>query len=371
MSDVEILLPKLGESIVRATVLRWFKKEGDPVDLDEPLLEVSTDKVNSEIPSSARGRLKKIFFKEGEDVEVGAVIAVIESREKKEVVEEGEKKVFKEGKRSDINFLSPVAKRLVEKYGITDEQIREIRASVGGRISKKDIENYVKKGGGSETVVKMSPIRKAIAGKMAEAWKNVPAASAFFEVDVSSLLKLIYENKKRFLEERGVKLTITSFIAKGISKALLEYPYLNSEIMGDSVVLKRDINIGIAIDVEEGLLVPNIKNCDKKPIWEIAKEISSLAKRAKSGELDISEMEGGTITLTNFGMGGAFLGIPIIKYPEVAIVGVGAISKRDSGKSIMMVSLTFDHRAVDGMYGCKFVENIKSFLERGYASEPL
>lgn len=388
--DVEIFLPKLGESIVMATVVKWFKEIGDSIELDEAILEVSTDKVNSEIPSPVRGTLKKIFFKEGEEVKVGEALAVISSEDVGEGVEEKKcvEKVLlkKEKKESFQKFLSPVAKKLMEKHSISLEELESIkRTGVGGRISKRDMEKYLEtreslkkegKGEKESEKIKMTPMRREIGRRMTLSSKNIPSASLIIDVDVTDLLEKISKRKESFLKENEVKLTITSFIAKAIGRAAVLYPYVNSSLDEDFIVLKKGVNLGIAIDVKEGLVVPVVKNIEKKSILEIAKEIFSLAKKARENKLLIEDMQNGSITMSNFGMGGVNVGIPIIKYPEAAIIGIGALDRKvlplnnsfAIGK-VMAISLTFDHRIIDGMYGCAFLKEIKNFLEEFYVEE--
>jgi 2-oxoglutarate dehydrogenase E2 component (dihydrolipoamide succinyltransferase) len=387
--DVTIFLPKLGESIVMATVVRWFKEIGDTIELDEAILEVSTDKVNSEIPSPVRGVLKKIFFKEGEEVKVGEALAVISSESEGRSVEEKkctEKVPLKrEEKEFSKKFLSPVAKKLMEKHSISLEEIEKIkRTGIGGRLSKRDVEEYLKTRESKEEKscakdyekIKMTPMRREIGRRMTLSSKNIPSASLIIDIDVTTLLEKISKRKESFLKENKVKLTITSFIAKAIAKAAVLYPYVNSSLEEDFIVLKRSVNLGIAIDVKEGLVVPVVKNIEKKSILEIAKEIFLLAKKARKGKLSIEDMQKGTITMSNFGMGGVNVGIPIIKYPEAAIIGIGALDRKVLPlnnsfeiRKVVSISLTFDHRIIDGMYGCSFLKEIKNYLEEFYVEE--
>jgi 2-oxoglutarate dehydrogenase E2 component (dihydrolipoamide succinyltransferase) len=207
---------------------------------------------------------------------------------------------------------------------------------------------------------------------MVRSFYEAPHASLITEVDVTDVLDRIQKEKEPFLAKQGVKLTITAFIARSIAKALKEYPLINSSLENDTIIVKKFINIGIAVSIDQGILVPVIKNCQTLSLPEIAKAVSELSLRARQGKLSPDEMKDGTITLTNFGISGVLIGIPIIRYPEVAIVGIGAIHKRvvplDDGsfgiRSIMHASLTFDHRVLDGMYGCGFLNALKSHLEK-------
>ena len=376
MEEVKIFLPKLGESILNATVVRWFKKEGEEVEIDEPLLEVTTDKVNSEIPSPVKGILKEIIANENEELRVGEVLGIITTGEKKASKKElrkEEKKVSKEEKERK-SFLSPVAKVLAKKYSLTQEELDLIqKTGSGGRISRRDIEEYLSKKEISHVEqVKMTPKRKAIAKAMTKSSHDIPAASLIVEIDVTDVLKLIKDVKEEFLKKNGVKLTITSFFAKAVTKGILAFPYVNASVKDDTIVVKKDINLGLAVNVSEGLIVPVIKNCEDKSIIDIAKSVALLGEKARTNSLSLEDVQEGTITISNFGMGGALIGIPIIKHPEVAIIGIGTIQKKvvalENGffavRDVMMVSLTFDHRIIDGMYGCSFMQEIKEYLEK-------
>lgn len=389
--EIKIFLPKLGESILEATIVQWLKKEGDEVEVDEPLLEVATDKLNSEIPSPVKGRIKKIYAIVDEELKVGDLLAIIETcdvdKDKKTKLDkenELEEK-SKEDKREFLPkvkknfskfFLSPVAKILIEKNKISEEQLKEILPTgSGGRISRSDIEKYLDNLASSKSeksqAVKLSPMRKAIAKSMIKSFQAIPSASLISEIDVTGVLNLIKEVKEEFLKKYGYKLTITAFLAKGIASSLKAYPYLNASLDDDTIYLKKEINLGLAINIDKGLIVPVISSCEKKSITEIAKSISLLGEKARKNLLSPEDIESGTITMSNFGMGGALIGIPIIKHPEAAIIGIGAIVKRvvvlqdDSlaVRSLMNVSLTFDHRIIDGMYGSDFMRCFKDYME--------
>ena len=217
----------------------------------------------------------------------------------------------------------------------------------------------------------MTGMRKAIADNMVRSFYEAPHASLVTEVDVTAIIQLIQKEKEEFLKKHGFKLTITAFVARAIAKALQQYPLINSSLEGDTILLKRYLNLGIAVSVEQGLLVPVVKHCQRLGITEIAKAISELSVKARSGKLTLDDVSEGTISLTNFGMTGVQIGIPIIRYPEVAIVGVGATYKKVvplendllAIRSMMHVSLTFDHRVLDGMYGCGFLGALKKHLE--------
>jgi len=389
--EYKITLPKLGESIVSATIVQWFKKVGDPVQLDEPLLEVSTDKVNSEIPSPVSGVLGEILAHPDQELQVGDPLAVIKMHLRNateaptpQPIMERKEAVSSSSEMKD--FFSPALIRLAREQGISMEELETIPATgAGGRLTKRDLEVYLEKRPSSQKPcplqkpvmadierVKMSGMRKAIADNMVRSFYEAPHASLITEVDVTNVMKLIQKEKEEFFAKHGAKLTITSFIARAIAKALREYPLINSSLENDTIVVKRFVNLGIAVSVDQGIMVPVVKNCQSMTLFAIAKAISDLSTRSRSGKLAPGEVQDGTITLTNFGSSGVLIGIPIIRYPEVAIVGIGAIHKKvvplddDSFaiRSMMHVSLTFDHRVLDGMYGCGFLNALKQHLEK-------
>lgn len=399
-SAVKITLPKLGESILSATVVQWFKKVGDPVALDEPLLEVSTDKVNSEIPSPAAGVLEEILAQEGQELQVGEPLATLSSANESPIETAPAASVsssnsFASGMQ---DFFSPSVLRLLQENGINLEQARNIpRTGEGGRLTKKDIEQYLSqstsKQASSMTApcqlqhpcrppelvsdygterIKMSPMRKAIAENMVRSFYQAPHASLATEVDVTWMMKKIQKEKHLFLEKHGAKLTVTSFAALAIARALHAYPLLNASLEGDTIVMKRFINLGIAVSVDQGVMVPVIRGCERLSLPQVSRQIADLAEKTREHRLQPVDTQEGTITLTNFGMTGTMIGVPIIRYPEVAIVGLGAVTKKvvpmsdDSIaiRSIMWVSLTFDHRVLDGIYGCGFLNELKKQLEQ-------
>jgi len=393
--EFHVKLPKLGESIVSATVVQWFKKEGDSVVLDEPLLEVSTDKVNSEIPSPVAGILKKIEASPDEEVQVGDSLAVIEkggSGTLQEVNTKAapESESFPVAEEGNKDFLSPGVLRLASEKGIPIEDLRKIKGTgSGGRITKQDVDQISAKKApcplkesstsqsSSQTVssdverLKLTGMRKAIADNMVKSFYEAPHATLINEVDVTNILKLIKDKKEEFLAKHGVKITVTSFVVRAIVKALAEYPLLNSSLEKDTIVVKKFVNVGIAVSIEQGLIVPVIKNTQVLSIADIAKSVQGISQRARTGKLQPDEVLDGTITLTNFGMSGVSIGVPIIRYPEVAIIGIGAIKKSVQVlendvmaiRSMLHISLTFDHRIIDGMYGCGFLASLQKHLE--------
>jgi len=377
MKNFEVKLPKLGESIMGATVVSWLVKVGDQVKLDQPLLEVSTDKVNSEIPSPVAGKVQKILVEEDEEIEIGAPLVLI-ALEDGAVVEE---RIEAPCPLKEETF-SPAVLRLAQVEGLEIEKLRQIKGSgEAGRITKKDVENFlaaqrespkpVMPSGGDIERVQMSSMRKAIAENMVRSFYEAPHASLVAEADVTEVMRLIKENRDKFFEAHGVKLTITSFIIQALTRALQKFPLLNASLENDTIVMKRYINMGMAVNVEKGLIVPVVKNCQERNIVSLAKAVADLSLRAREHKLAHDDVQEGTITLTNFGMTGALIGVPIIRYPEVAIIGVGSIQKRvvvrddDSFavRQMVYLSLSFDHRVIDGIYGCQFLATFKEQLE--------
>ena len=384
MDEVEIKLPKLGESIVSATVVQWFKKVGDSVKLDEPLLEVSTDKVNSEIPSPVAGKVTKIMADPDQELDVGAPLAMIATLEVArlgEVVSIPQTEESTSTAPSKKGFYTPVVLRMAQEKGIDLLELEKIPATgSGGRLSKRDLENYLQNKSvapsspsGDVERVKMSTMRKMIADAMVNSFYTAPHASLVFEVDVTNLINHLKEIKESFFKENGYKLTITSYIAKAISEAAKKFPMINSSLDKDTIVIKKSVNLGIAVSVEQGIVVPVIANCNALSIKEIAREVAILSDKARTGNLQPDQVKEGTITMTNFGMSGALIGTPIIRQPEVAILGIGAITKKVipqeddkmAIRSTIHLTLSIDHRVIDGRYGCGFLAAVKANLEHG------
>ncbi len=399
--EIKIVLPKLGESIHSATIVQWFKKIGDAVQLDEPLLEVSTDKVNSEIPSPVAGILREIHAHPDQELQVGDLLAVVVSGAAPQAVHPGipipslAMGGQSSGRGEMSDFFSPALLRLAREKGMTLDELEKIRGTGGGgRLTKKDLELYIEKKGAackpcramtpktsplstnaaiSAEIerLKMTGMRKAIADNMVRSFYEAPHATLVTEVDVTSIIKLIQKEKDAFATRHGFKLTITSFVARSVARALQEFPLINSSLEGDTILVKRFVNLGIAVSIEQGLVVPVIKHAQKMGLTDIARSISELSLKARSGKLTEDDISEGTISMTNFGMSGVQIGVPIIRYPEVAIVGIGAICKKVvpleddvlAVRSMVHISLTFDHRVLDGMYGCEFLGALKKHLE--------
>lgn len=398
--EIKIVLPKLGESIHSATIVQWFKKIGDVVQLDEPLLEVSTDKVNSEIPSPVAGILSQIHAHPDQELQVGDLLGVVVlgAAVAPQAVYPGTPtlSIAQPAGGGDMSaFFSPALLRLAREKGIALDELEKVNGTGGGgRLTKKDLELYIEKKGAAckpcpammpktSTLstsaaisaeierFKMTGMRKAIADNMVRSFYEAPHATLVTEVDVTSIIKLIQKEKDAFAARHGFKLTITSFVARSVARALQEFPLINSSLEGDTILVKRFVNLGIAVSIEQGLVVPVIKHAQKMGLTDIAGAISELSLKARSGKLIQDDISEGTISMTNFGMSGIQIGVPIIRYPEVAIVGIGAICKKVvpleddvlAVRSMVHISLTFDHRVLDGMYGCGFLGALKKHLE--------
>jgi 2-oxoglutarate dehydrogenase E2 component (dihydrolipoamide succinyltransferase) len=396
--EIKIVLPKLGESIHSATIVQWFKKIGDPIQLDEPLLEVSTDKVNSEIPSPVAGVLRAIHAQPDQELQVGDLLAVVAVGVAVTAAILPTASITAAASVSSStsseemkDFFSPALLRQARELGVSLEELERIPGTgAGGRVTKRDLETFADKKApapkpcpamaaktacapASNEVerLKMTGMRKAIADNMVRSFYEAPHATLVTEVDVTPILKLIQKEKETFLAKHGCKLTITSFVAQAVAKALQEFPLINSSLEGDTILVKRFINIGIAVSIDQGLVVPVIKNCQQMNIPALAQAISTLSMKARTNRLSPDDVTEGTISMTNFGMSGVQIGVPIIRYPEVAIIGIGAISKRVvpleddilAIRQMVYISLTFDHRVLDGMYGCGFLGAVKKHLE--------
>lgn len=391
----EIIMPQMGESVVEGTIIKWHVKEGEGVEKDQPLVEISTDKVDTEVPSPVTGVLKEILHNVDETVPVGTVIAVIEEskgetetpspvvtslKKTKELVEE---RVHNGTENRKI--YSPLVRRLAIEYGVDLEKIKGTGA--GGRISKEDILDYVeeiRKAAASakvevaevlkpeerEELIPVSNKRKIIAERMVKSTTEIPHVTTTFEVDMTAIAIFKDSVSDAFLKEHGVHLTFLPFIISAVTSGLKKYPRLNSSWADKGIVLKRYVNIGIAVSIEDGLIVPVIKGADQKGLIEIARESQDLAKRAREKKLSVEDVQEGTFTITNYGIGGSLFGTPIILQPQVAILGIGAIAKRPvivndaiAIREIAYLSLSFDHRVIDGAQADQFLSNIKADLE--------
>ena len=387
MSDriVEIKLPKLGESIVSATVVKWLKEEGDQVSQDEPILEVSTDKVNSEIPAPQAGVLTEILVEENQEIDVGAPLAklLIEKTTTSEDAPMQARKTVANNQEEKKDFLSPAVLQMARREGVSLDALTQIKGTgSGGRITKKDVESYLKGDEQPSTCplandssiekLPMSGLRKAIAANMVKSFYEAPHASLVTEADVTDVMAYIKTQKEDFKSKYGVKLTITSYIVQAITEAIKNYPMVNASVEKDTILMKRFVNMGVAVSVENGVMVPVIRNSQNKDIPQIAKEINRLSEKARSNQLNQEDISAGSITMTNFGMSGMHMGIPIIRHPEVAIIGIGSIHRKVvpleddtiAIRQMVYLTLTFDHRIIDGIYGANFLAQVRTNLEK-------
>lgn len=425
-----MIMPQMGESIVEGTILKWRKRVGEKVLKDEMILDISTDKVDSEIPAPAEGILAEILAEEGKTVSVGTAIARIESEGAGEVPSTPKApEAPASGKPAPIapsakieskRFLSPVVKKIAREYGLSATELDMISGSGGNqRITKNDVLAYLQRRGGTAPVaapvqitapvaapvqtaspvispvpppvappapvqpasiaipgsadyeiVQMDHVRKRIAEHMVFSKHTAAHVTSVAEVDVTEIVNYREKVKKSFEQREGFPLTFTAFFVDAAARTLKEFPYINASVDGDRILLKKAINVGVAVGMENGLIVPVIRGADQMNLTGIARVVSDLANRARSRQLRPEEVQGGTFTITNIGTFGNLFGTPVINQPQVAILGTGAIKKRPvvindaiAIRSMMHISLTYDHRIIDGLYGGSFLQQIVQKLE--------
>ena len=391
---IDIIMPQMGESVVEGTIVHWLVKEGDRIQKDQPIVEISTDKIDTEIPSPTSGILKKIIHKEDETVPVGTVICTLKEAKAEEVVPVTkvtaveEKKVERKAPpvaphpaelKAEKRF-SPLVRRMAKEYRIDLSKVRG--TGIGGRVTKQDVQKYIKLKPGyvppaveeevkeKEKIVPVNPKRKIIAKRMSESKRTAAHVTTTFEVDMSKIVKFREEQKEAFLKNEKVKLTYLPFVILNTARALKRHPIFNSSWSDEGIIVKKHINIGIAVSLEDGLIVPVIKDADKKTLVELAKTSQDLAQRVRNKRLKPDEVQDGTFTITNYGSSGSLFGTPIILLPQIAILGMGTIVKKPVAvndaiaiRSMMYLSLSFDHRVVDGAQADKFLITIKDSLE--------
>ena len=411
----EIKVPSLGESVVEATVAKWYKNQGDHVAIDEPLVELETDKVTLEVPSPCGGQLKIISAKEGETVEVGALLGQItegevDNKVSEKAIESENKipenkpqeiqqpetqdnnsetdKVDVDNKKvvTNIEKLSPAVRKIVDEQKIDLSNIEPKRSD--GRITKGDLINNVNT---SETQtennepilsnadlsntelrkeVPMSRLRQTIAKRLKDAQNNAAILTTFNEVDMFQLIETRNEYKESFESKYGVKLGFMSFFVKACITALKEIPDVNAEIQDNKIIYKNFYNIGVAVGTDQGLVVPVLRDADKKSIIEIEKEIFELGNKARSGKLSITDMQEGTFTVSNGGVYGSLMSTPILNPPQSGVLGMHKIEKRPividdeiSIRPMMYLALSYDHRIIDGKAAVTFLVRVKEGLE--------
>jgi len=409
MAKFEIVMPKLGESIIQATIIRWLKAVGETIHEDDSIVDIATDKVDSEIPSPVEGILTKVFYEEGDIVPVGKVIAVIETgidginenndevspRESETEVSPTQERLMITKKPAFARFYSPLVKTIAGKENITVAELDSIQGSgSGGRVNKNDLLNYIKsKTEKQETpviaastvaipisvagdqIVEMDRIRRLIADHMVMSKQVSPHVTSFIEADVTNIVNWRNRMKDGFLKRENEKFTFMPVFVEAAAKALIDFPGVNASVEGYSMILRKNINIGMATSLPNGnLIVPVIKNADQKNLRGLALLVNDLANRARQNKLLPDEIQGGTFTITNLGTFGSITGTPIINQPQVAILGLGVIQKKPvvletpQGDVIairhrIILSLTYDHRVVDGALGGMYLQRITKYLE--------
>ncbi len=381
---VNLVVPVLGESVKEATISKWLKSVGDSVQADEPLVELETDKVSIAVPSPQSGVLAEIKVKEGLTVGVGEILGSIESGvsniSKKAETKISEKiKIIEEPKIpiSKKEFLSPSVKRIIEEKNI---DINTISGSgKDGRIVKGDLldamgQNFAptqaRATKGNEERVKMTRLRATIAKRLKEAQNNAAMLTTFNEIDMTRIIEMRADYKDGFQKRYGVKLGFMSFFIKSCVNALKSFPVLNAEVQNDEILYKNYYNIGVAVGTEKGLIVPVVREADQLSFADIEKKIVLLGEKAKTGQLTIEELQGGTFTITNGGIYGSMLSTPILNPPQSGVLGMHNIVQRAvviDGKievrPIMYLALSYDHRIIDGKDAVSFLVRVKEYLE--------
>lgn len=435
MAKIDLIMPKMGESIIEATILNWVKNVGDTVEMDETILEIATDKVDSEVPSPVSGTIIEILYNVDDVVAVGEVVAVIategESPVKaspavKETVETKSapdnkievpapaptpisspaQEVVSSSNNAEGRFYSPLVKSIAKEENIS---ITELDAIVGsgnnGRVTKKDILSYIENRstapavtkaalvktttaptkqatapttnhGGNVEIIEMDRMRKLIADHMVMSKHTSPHVTSFVEVDVTEIVNWRNKVKNKFIEKYGQKITFTPIFMEAIIKAMKDFPLINVSVEGKNIIKKNDLNLGMATALPSGnLIVPVIKNADSLNLLGLVKAVNGLATKARSNKLSPDDIQGGTFTVTNVGTFGNVMGTPIINQPQVAILALGAVRKKPAVleteygdiiavRHMMFLSLSYDHRVVDGFLGGSFLRRIGDYMEQ-------
>jgi len=377
----DLVVPTLGESVTEATVSKWLKQVGDSVKADEPVVELETDKVSVAVPSPEEGVLSEIKIQEGTTVNVGAVLGSIgtASVSKKESFKASEpvKQKTIEVSTSKKEILSPAVKRIIEEKRIDISRISG--SGRDGRILKGDllesmglpsVASSARATKGDEERVKMTRLRATIAKRLKEAQNNAAMLTTFNEIDMSRIIEMRAEYKDGFQKKYGVKLGFMSFFVRSCVEALKAFPIINAEIQQDEIVYKNYYNIGVAVGTEKGLVVPVVRDADELSFADIEKQIVALGEKAKTGQLSIEELQGGTFTITNGGIYGSMLSTPILNPPQSGVLGMHNIVQRAvvveekiEVRPIMYLALSYDHRIIDGKDAVSFLVRVKEYLE--------
>ena len=369
-------MPQLGESIAEGTVVKWLIPLGGTIEKDQSLLEVETEKVDLEVPSPATGVLNEILVKEGETVAVGTLLARIDSAPPAEVINRVGGVVVRpvDSDAAGEEHHSPAVRQLAKEHGVDLAHLKGTGA--GGRVTKKDVLEFVARNSApgkataangelsmGEEILPLTQMRKTIADRMLKSRQTSAHVSTFFEADFSSIASF----------RVGRDLTYLPFVVRAVTRAIRDVPIVNSTWGDQGIVIKKDLHVGIATALEEGLLVPVVRHADRKGLTQLAKEIADLAERARSKKLSPDEVQGGTFTITNHGGFGSLFSTPIIHQPQIAILGVGAIQKRAvvineaiAIRPMGYLSLSFDHRVIDGATADQFMARVKHYLEDGH-----
>lgn len=419
----EFKMPKMGESITEATIINWLKNVGDFVQAEETILEVATDKVDSDVPSPVSGTITEILYKKDDVVPVGAVLAFIdasveenqESRaksqetlsvpKKAESVSDNDRRIHNPEVKAKANpdaFISPLIISIAQKENLSIEELQSIPGSgADGRLQKSDVFNYLKNRKyplqskpaaqqpvstypkpkinfveGKDRIVEMDRMRKMIADHMVYSKQTSPHVTSYIEVDVTNLVNWRNANKDKFQQKHGEKLTFTPVFVQAVAKAIADFPLINVSVDEKNIIVHSDINVGMATALPSGnLIVPVVKNANEKDLAQLATDVNHLAEASRNNKLKPEEIQGSTFTISNVGTFGSLMGTPIINQPEVAILALGIIKKRpevittEKGdeiavRSMMYLSLSFDHRVVDGFLGGSFLRRVGDYLEQ-------
>ena len=419
MSSIEMIMPKMGESIMEATVLKWLKKVGDKVEADEYLLEVATDKIDTEVPASHTGILTEIFVMEGEVAEIGKPICIIQTDgeeqnnlskstqiSKKLTIEIEEIKVLtginidpistvKLSNLEGSKFYSPLVLSICKEEKISNSELESIKGTgAEGRVTKHDIFAFLENRknqpeivlkqevkaktiiiSGNDEIIQMDRMRKMIADRMVESVRIAPHVTSFVETDMTTVVIWRNNIKDSFKKQYGENITYTPILVEAIVKAIKDFPQINASVNGDKIIVKSKINIGMAVALPSGnLIVPVIHNADQYNLIGLTIKINDLSKRARENKLKPEDLEGGTYSFSNIGTFGNIMGTPIIMQPQVAIMAFGAIQKKPAVietpqgdllgiRQKMFISHSYDHRVVDGSLGGQFVKRVSDYLE--------
>ncbi len=407
----DILVPTLGESVTEATVAQWLKKEGESVNADEPIVELETDKVTLEVNAPEAGVISKISVQEGDNVEVGALLGQIDAGASAD--DKSEKPAAKEGKKEEVKSepveetkdaskdtsedapLSPAVRKMINDNGLDASSIQG--TGKDGRITKGDVQAVLDDGaksssssssssvpaqpevkpstpretGPREERVKMTRLRQTVASRLKDAQNTAAILTTFNEVDMTAIMELRKDYKDAFEKKHNAKLGFMSFFVKAAVNALKEFPSVNAEIDGDEIIYKNFYNVSIAVSTPQGLVVPVVRDCDEKSMAEIEGAIVDLGTKARDGKIAMSDMQGGTFTITNGGVFGSLLSTPILNAPQSAILGMHKIQQRPmvmpdgsiEARPMMYLALSYDHRIVDGRESVSFLVRIKEALE--------